>query len=870
MHGTPHPRQFWAKLKYKDNDRTTGTITGWHPLIAHAADVAAATEALLTRTVLRDRLARLIGWEALSDVHVARLGVFAALHDAGKVNHGFQNIAHDAKPTADHVRPIVNVLSAPEPMRWLKPLPIVEMAEWFPADPTGETLMHFLLATWGHHGKPVPVESFDKRLWAPTDARDPADGLHQLATATQRWFPKAFTEARPFPDAPVLQHAFNGVLTLADWMGSDTRFFDYATEERPMERARRCAHRAVDTLFLDAEQTRRALDAPVGFGPILGGWTPYPMQEAVQALPIHDSGSLSILESDTGSGKTEAALARFMRLFQAGQVDALYFAVPTRSAATQLHERVTDTVRRIFPEDRRPPVVQAVPGYLKADDTEGTRLPGFKVRWDDEIEHRGWAAETSKRYLAAPIAVGTIDQVLLSALQASHAHMRAAALLRHFLVIDEVHASDVYMTAVTDRVLDRHLSAGGHALLMSATLGAAARTHLATGGTGQTPSLDAATVTAYPLVTHVDAARQHPEATHAASSDQQKTVEPSLVPIADDPQAIARRALEATREGARVLIIRNLVDDCKAVQRALEAEADDAGLLFGINGTPAPHHSRFAPDDRRLLDRRIEAVYGKDARSTADGRVVVATQTVEQSLDIDADLLLTDLCPMDVLLQRIGRLHRHTRPRPDGYATARCLVLTPAGRDLTAALTPEGKALKGPHGLGTVYQDLRMVEAAWQVLEAGGAWDIPHDNRRLVEHATHPEVLRAIVTAGDERWAAHQKHIMGKASADRMLHDLATYDRSQPFGEELFGDALDQIKTRLGQNTHRIVLPDAMMGPLGKTPLTELSVSEWQLGGPPDTEDATDVQAFDGGFRFQFAGHAFRYDRFGLTRTTDR
>ena len=868
MNGPPLPHQFWAKLKYKDDDRSTGIITGWHPLVAHSADVAAVTEALLTRTILGDRLARLIGWDTLTDVHVARLGIFAALHDAGKVNQGFQNMAFDAKPTADHVRPMIGVLKATAPMRWLQPLPLADMLPWFGGrDPEG-ALIRFLLATWGHHGKPVSDHgcSFEKRLWAATEARDPAAGLQHLADPVRRWFPESFAEdAQPFPADPALQHAFNGVLTLADWIGSDTRFFDYASEEGAIARARDRATEAIDALFLDADAPRSALSRPVGFRPILGDWDPYPIQDAVRSLPIYENGSLAILESDTGSGKTEAALARFMRLFQAGQVDGMYFAVPTRSAATQLHERVTRVVARIFPDNaQRPPVVQAVPGYVKADDTEATRLPGFEVRWDEDIEHRGWAAETSKRYLAAPIAVGTIDQVLLSALQASHAHMRAAALLRHFLVIDEVHASDVYMTAITDRVLDQHLAAGGHALLMSATLGASARVHLATGGRGEVPSLDAAVDTAYPLVTHVDATRASPETTHAASSGKQKTVASSLHPIANDPDAIAAHAAEAARDGARVLVIRNLVDDCRAIQHALEAAADDdTDLLFAIRGTPAPHHSRFAPDDRKVLDTRIEQMFGSDDRSPDEGCVVVATQTVEQSLDIDADLLLTDLCPMDVLLQRIGRLHRHDRPRPAGYETARCWVLTPAKRDLTPAITNEGKGWQGPHGLGTVYRDLRMIEAAWRVLEAGGPWQIPRHNRRLVEEATHPDVLRAIVEEGGDRWTAHQTHIMGQDYADRVMHDLASIDRSKPFGEELFGADIDQIKTRLGQNDYRVLLPEAVLGPFG-APIDELSVSAWQLDEPPESEEASDVTPFDGGFRFVFCGHTFRYGRLGL------
>ena len=164
--------------------------------------------------------------------------------------------------------------------------------------------------------------------------------------------------------------------------------------------------------------------------------------------------------------------------------------------------------------------------------------------------------------------------------------------------------------------------------------------------------------------------------------------------------------------------------------------------MFNVNGIPAPHHSRFAPDDRKRLDSEIENTFGKNTRK--DSVIAVATQTVEQSLDIDADILITDLCPMDVLLQRIGRLHRHERNRPEGFETAKCVILTPVERDMSQSIDHNGKGSKGNHGLGTVYQDLRVLEATWRVLEDETieTWNIPEHNRELVERATHPAILR--------------------------------------------------------------------------------------------------------------------------------
>jgi len=866
MTGSPDPSDFWAKLTYKNNDRSTGEIVDWHPLLAHSADVAAVTEALLQRTILRDRLASLVGWDTLSDVHVARLSALAALHDAGKVNHGFQNRAHGERPQSGHVQPMIDVFDADRPVDWIEPLGLRAMLGWFPRAQVEEASYRYLLATWGHHGQPVRESSFSPSLWRERGSRAPQAGLERLAEHVRQWFPQAFEgNARPLPTDPSFVHAYNGVLTLADWIGSDDdRFFPFAEEtEALMGRARDRAADAVDALFLDADGPRAAFaEEPTGFDGILENpdWDPYPIQEAVLDQPTDPGGGLTVLESDTGSGKTEAALARF--------VDGMYFAVPTRSAATQLHERVHEAVQRVFPEDAQPPVVQAVPGYIKADAVTATRLPdSYEVLWDEEVRHRGWAAEHAKRYLAAPIAVGTIDQVLLSGLQVNHAHLRAAALLRHFLVVDEVHASDTYMTRLTENVLGPHLAAGGHALLMSATLGASARVGL-TNPSAEPPPVDEAATQDYPLVTHVDADRAEPTHIHAASVDDEKTVEPDPVPIAGDPEAVARRALNAARDGARVLVIRNLVDDCRDTQRALEAAArdDEAHLLFGVNGTPAPHHSRFAPDDRQVLDEQIEAVFGEGDRPEPDvGRVAVATQTVEQSLDIDADLMLTDLAPMDVLLQRIGRLHRHSRPRPDGYETARCIVLTPADRDLTAAITGDGQALDGPHGLGTVYDDLRVIEATWQVLADGDRtpWSIPADNRELVEHATHPDRLQTVVAEGGDAWREHEKWVLGSELADRQAAGYVELDRSAPFGDELFPDDLDAVKTRLGRDDYQIELPDAPTGPFGAA-IGEVTVSEWQLDEPPETDEADAVSPFDGGFTLEVEGHRFRYDRFGL------
>ena len=215
--------------------------------------------------------------------------------------------------------------------------------------------------------------------------------------------------------------------------------------------------------------------------------------------------------------------------------------------------------------------------------------------------------------------------------------------------------------------------------------------------------------------------------TAAGENDQEKNVRVEAVLGMHDFADTAQRALTAACAGAKVLVVRNTVGHAVSTQRALEelAGPGDAGILFTVNDEKTLHHGRFAACDRAMLDERVEELLGKERPS--GGRVVVGTQTLEQSLDIDADLLITDLCPVDVLLQRIGRLHRHKNNDPDrpiGYTKPTCVVLTPPDNDLSPLL----KSVQDTNGLGPrggVYEDLRILEATRRLIAEHPEWEIP-------------------------------------------------------------------------------------------------------------------------------------------------
>jgi CRISPR-associated endonuclease/helicase Cas3 len=863
----------WGKLR---QDKS-GKGIACHPLEAHCADVAAVMEAILQQTVLRSRLGHLLNQRELSRGQISRLCVFAALHDVGKVNHGFQDRAYSrgARRTG-HVSPLIDFMDwdGQEKADIIAALDLERMCNWFDSE---DDCVAFLLAAFSHHGRPVrPTPHFRPELWQANERRNPIEEMRNLRRKVYDWFPDALDiNAHVFPHSTEFQHAFNGLLTLADWIGSDEQFFPYADDESDrMPFARQRADEAIARLGLVPKRFRTKLvsDRP-GFETIApAGYSPHPIQQECAELTDYEDGSLTILESDTGSGKTEAALTRFIQLLHAGLVDGMYFALPTRTAATEMHTRVREAVSRAFPDpDCRPAVVLAVPGYLRVDETTGQRLAPFEVLWNDDEgarwRYRGWAGEHPKRYLAGTIAVGTIDQVLLSTLQVNHAHLRATSLLRHLLIVDEVHASDTYMGRLLEEAIVYHLKAGGHAFLMSATLGTVAQARLLNATPSPPPPLEAARKMAYPLISHTDVRRNQVKRIHPQPSGYTKRVIVRTEQIASNPSEVARLALSAATNGARVLIIRNTVRDCIATQLAVEHLADtNSTILFSTNGVVAPHHSRFAGPDRKRLDQAIEELFGKG--SQRNGLVSVATQTVQQSLDLDADLLFSDLCPVDVLLQRIGRLHRHPKKRPpesrpQGYRTARAVVLVPEDRSLGSYIRSDGRAL-GPHGLGTVYDDLRILEATWRLLEERDAWIIPDMNRELVEMATHPESLDKIVHSMGGRWPQHEAYVLGTHSADRSHANLLLLPREKPFGEEEFPhDLNERIKTRLGEGDREIDLGEDITSPFGSV-IRKLTLPAHYALGAGEEVTPESINRVPGRVEFDFAGRTFIYDRLGL------
>jgi CRISPR-associated endonuclease/helicase Cas3 len=860
--------RFWGKY-----DEKTGKSLS---ILAHSLDVAVVFRALCDLNGIRRSLSRSTR-TLLMDEHMDRLAVLALHHDIGKMNLGFQDkILSEEHIQAGHIRELAPLFR--EDVLRDKFLEALhkDIPTWFSS---AESADSYFYAIFSHHGRPVRFHDTSlgnywlarDKWWRPDSSRDPIQAIAEISAFAEKAFPKAFERSvGHLPDEPQFHHRFAGLVMLADWIGSHSHWFplERVTAEQRLAYDREAAPRALIAIGMNATPLRPILASVGDDFRTRFNMAPLPLQEAVDGLsPDTPENRLMIAESATGSGKTEAALNWFCKLFAAGKVDSLYFALPTRVAARELYERVDRIIKGWFVDaDSRPVTVLAVPGYVQIDGQPPTRvLPEVDDAnlWQDcEKVHaieRQWAGAMPKRFLAATVAVGTIDQALLSIVQASHAHLRSVCLDRSLLVVDEVHASDLYMSRLLRALLSHHLMIGGYAMLLSATLGSRAVTEYVqlTKPNVALPGFDTAIRAPYPSLTLSTG-----KTISTSSTDRTKEVRFDLREWAFCPEkAIDEIIAPALEAGARVLVVLNTVDRAIRMFRAVESSsALDGAWLFRCRGQACPHHGRFAPEDRAVLDKATSVRMGK---GTPPGPVLlIGTQTLEQSLDIDADLLITDLAPSDVLLQRVGRLHRHNRTRPPGYENARCVVLVP-DRSLETGLDSRGE-VSGDFkriGYGSVYEDLRSLEMTYRTLHKRPTVVIPQDNRFLVERATHPEVLNSLV---GKRWESHRDLVSGRGIAKEIAASTITNAFDQYLGQFVYEDLGRSVATRLGIDRLSFRLKQPVISPFGET-LTHMAIPGQMGPGTFSKDTVINVEGqMDGFVALRCEDRFYQYSRYGL------
>jgi CRISPR-associated endonuclease/helicase Cas3 len=571
-------------------------------------------------------------------------------------------------------------------------------------------------AVTGHHGHILRTECAPNSELSPSCSKElaPVDRNARIewVSAIEKIFlhPVGLSaEMRPPKCSPLLA----GFCSVADWLGSrcDHENFSYRPDPVDLQQY------FEDRVEQDADRVL-ALSGLIGSPRVYSGVAALlePSQQArslqtlVDKLPVKPG--MTLVEAPTGSGKTEAAVAYAWRLIEAGFADSLVFALPTQATANGMLARLERMAPILFKEH---PNLLLAHGSARFNERFAALKHaglGEHEQEDGWVQCREWLAESRKRIFLGQIGVCTVDQVLISVLPVKHRFVRSFGAGRGVLLVDEVHAYDTYMYGLLEEVLRQQRLSGGSAILLSATLSKSQRNQLL-GAWGA----DAACVkrnAPYPLITWASDLQTK---TFTLGESQQPApfivaLEPVIVEDLLPDDALIGRIVVAAEGGAQVAIVCNLVDNAQALARRLRERTGVPVDLF---------HARFCYKDRQAKELKVMDFFGpRGNRET--GRILVATQVVEQSLDLDFDWLITQLCPIDLLFQRMGRLHRHSRPRrPTGFERPCCTILLPEGSDY------------GLHGF--IYANARVLWRTAQMLltAPGGEVVFPEAYRTWIE-----------------------------------------------------------------------------------------------------------------------------------------
>jgi CRISPR-associated endonuclease/helicase Cas3 len=785
---------FWAKLgssSYRD---------GYHPVLCHLVDVASVCHALW-QSVLREPVRSRLGSALGLDPRRAGLWVsfWVGAHDIGKVAPGFQakdphaeaalkgqgyNFPASAtKPPHGTVSTAVLRRALAEPGGWLA----------IPRDLAARVAT----TVGGYHGvfpraqDIIALSHYELGNQAWSQAR--LELLAALAATLQ-------ADRLPAPRSPAPDdHAFfmllAGLTSVADWVGSDQVYFPFAGADVDLgeyaARARERANMALDRLGW----TGWTGDvSPARFEDLFDFPRPIilrPMQRVVvdQAAGPARAG-LVLIEAPMGEGKTEAAL--FLSDWWNRTLDqgGLYVALPTQATSNQMFGRVRKFLARRYPEERVN--LHLLHGHaLLLEEYQQLRLAAI---YDDaadrpnQVVAEGWFTP-KKRGLLAPFAVGTIDQVLLAVLQTRHGFVRLFGLANKTVILDEVHAYDAYMSTLLERLLEWLAALGCSVVLLSATLPKARRRRLlAAFGAGDVAD------TPYPRLLAV---RDGITTSTSFPASRSLTIDTKWLP----QEALPGRLREALSDGGCAAVICNTVGAAQKQYQSLRAELAPAGVEVNL------FHARFPFGRRDEIEQVVLRRYGKDGERPK-AAVLVATQVIEQSLDLDFDLLITEPAPVDLVLQRAGRLHRHPgRVRPGPLMLPSLWLLQP----------PVGDGGVPDFGTSAFVYDRHILLRSYLAMRGRAEVRLPEDIEGLVEAVYGDSAMPAPDLAwekalGESREELEQGLQKDRQTAARFLIKPPDYadDILEDFCQELEEDnprvhPTLQALTRLGELTVNVV-----------------------------------------------------------------
>ncbi|NOT18392.1 MAG: CRISPR-associated helicase Cas3' [Sulfuriferula sp.] len=630
--------------------------------------------------VARAMIARMPDWLRLS-LFPDGAELIAAAHDIGKVSPTFQHKIYRAFTTADTA--VLLLLKA--------------------SDPDTEK-------SWGGHGgvsqattDALGVGKYIPEILGQHHGFSPNLSLYQASSGVfggDVWNQQRFdlleqlklALACDFPvvKTPLQARVLAGLTTVSDWIGSGS-LFDESDNDSPAK-----IEQALNAAGYIQPQIKQGLSFCDVFG-----FTPKDTQ--IKLISAANQPGVYVLEAPMGLGKTEAALYAAYQLLEKQSATGIYFALPTQLTSDKIHERMNAFLKKILTLDSPHQQALLVHGnaWLKQFEMGEEGNPGG-----------AWFAQ-GKRGILAPFAVGTIDQALMAVMNVKHGFVRTFGLAGKVVILDEVHSYDSYTGTILDTLVQALRELHCTVIILSATLTQARRAKLL----GVTPQ-----ASGYPLIT--------------AQPNVGKLAEIEVAVIPDVTVAIAHEteanaiieALRRAQTGQQVLWIENTVKEAQERYQLLSAHAHECGVACGLL------HSRFTKADRATNEDNWVTCFGKSGANQRgqQGRILVGTQVLEQSLDIDADFMVTRIAPTDMLLQRLGRLWRHTDTLRPASAQREAWILSP---DLAVAIATPDTAYGATAKVYAPYVLCRSLQV-WQHITRVS---LPSEIRALIEATYAPQ-----------------------------------------------------------------------------------------------------------------------------------
>jgi len=749
----------------------------YHPLIFHMADTAEMTGQLFEK---RYQGTFSFFSESKKLDLMKKISQFCAfLHDIGKFSDAFQSLNPDLYKEIRGKNPVKQPKSH-KTLGWYYWKHF--FIEKFVKRGISEKVAYLMgKISTGHHGK--PIEGAGKRterieIHHTFTADDKKYAEKYFNWAFDRYLEKIANDLSTLDNIEdnlfLMSWTINGLVTLSDWMVSREDFIRSIQKHNDFEDYISELPKYVATFFKKEELHPSAMKSSISFHslfPELEEFEPTPLQTWAGNYPLGTDGpSLFILEDSTGSGKTEAALLLASRLISKLGLSGFYFGLPSMATSNAMHSRM-------FPENKRPfnerlyddPKDGQI--VLAHSMTAHARKLGL-IKIDDDHRAKNWLNNNRKLALLKDIGLGTIDQAISGILPNYHHTLKLLGLSEKVLIVDEVHDYAPYTNELLKVLIRYRANLGLPTILLTATLSNRRRETFLDAffeDSKEQPIFEKKRNEHFPRVTV--ATLNQVESMPLSSRKKTKKIK---IEFLHEENEIKDRIFEETSKGHCIAWILNTVSDAMDAHKRLTENFPQESIEL--------IHSRFTIHDRLQKETDLLNTFGPDSsEKQRRGKIVVGTQILEQSLDVDFDVMITDLAPMDRIIQRVGRLQRHERPARQ--VPPKVIVHSPKWTMKPAKNWYENKFEKASY----VYKKPGMLWKTMEVLRQNEFLVIPDQNRDYIESVLSDEAegtIPAPLLEIDDR-ETYGKEGSAKAMAKmNQINILDGYQRGEDYQED--------------------------------------------------------------------------------------